>query len=238
MTLSRADAYIGVLIDDLVGRGASEPYRIFTSRAEYRMSMRADNADMRLTTKGTISRAPSRSSPHPTGYGLGIVGAARKGHYDRMAGEGAEARRRLGQFSLTPREWRARGIAVGDDGVSRSALDMLKRSDVTADRLRAAVPEIANDYSTPTLARLCVDTFYEAINSIQAAEIAAYRCDDELLLPDNLDYSRIAGLSNEARDRLARIQPRSIAAVKRMEGMTPEATVRILRYVRDRKLQP
>lgn len=227
LTLDRSEAYIGVLIDDLTSRGVSEPYRIFTSRAEYRFILRADNADERLTARGIAS---------------GIVGKERKLHFEASHDRLTSLHHTLQLVRLTPHEWRARGLEVSEDGTMRTALEILSRSDMTTDRFISLMPDVLSQGETGKatavlVERLRVHLFYEAIGKFQASDLALYRRESEMVLPENLDYDRMPFLSNEARSRLKQVRPRSIATLKRMEGITPDAVIRLLRYVKDRNLR-
>jgi tRNA uridine 5-carboxymethylaminomethyl modification enzyme len=217
MTLNRADAYIGVLIDDLTSCGVSEPYRIFTSRSEYRISLRADNADLRLTQ---------------IGIDAGIVGHRRRLHFTRERDKLAELQTSLEQVTMTPHQWIAKGLQVSDNGVIRSGIDLLKRSSMTIPQLRELLPKITADYSDLQLERLRVDTLYRTLAKHTESDMNLYKREHELRLPGDLDYDRMTFLSNEVRGRLKAVRPQSIAVLKRMEGITPDAVVRLLKYVK------
>lgn len=227
LVLNRADGYIGVLIDDLTTRGASEPYRIFTSRSEYRLSLRADNADVRLT---------------PRGIRCGIVGPQRREHFLAQQGKLEALRQRLSQVVLSPHQWRQRGLAIGADGLMRSALDLLARSDMNgAETQRVLLAELGlvlDGADERLLERIRIDEFYRAAGKLQEREMALYRREVEMALPANLDYDRMPFLSNEVRNRLKATRPASVAVLKRMEGITPDAIVRLIRYLRECGLSP
>src|SRR5262249_40678100 len=178
LVLDRADAYIGVLIDDLVTRGTSEPYRMFTSRAEYRLSLRADNADQRLT---------------PIGVRLGLVGGTRARMFaEKMTVLGA-ARRLAAALRLSPSALARRGLAGNADGVGRSAAELLAHPDIDVARLAPIWPELGS--LPPAVAeQLEIDARYAGYLERQARDIAAFRRDEALLLPDGLDYSAVGGL--------------------------------------------
>jgi tRNA uridine 5-carboxymethylaminomethyl modification enzyme len=214
--LDRADGFVGVLIDDLVTRGASEPYRMFTSRAEYRLRLRADNADLRLT---------------PRGEAVGCVGPARRSAFAAKAAALAAARAGCRELAATPRQCRAHGIAVNQDGVRRSATQLLAYPGVTVRGLAALWPALGA--LRPDVAeQLEIEARYAGYLDRQEADIRAYRRDEALLLPADLDYDAIPSLSAEARGRLRRGRPATLGAAARLEGVTPAALVVLLRYVK------
>jgi tRNA uridine 5-carboxymethylaminomethyl modification enzyme len=218
LLLDRADGYIGVMIDDLVTRGTSEPYRMFTSRAEYRLSLRADNADRRLT---------------PRGLSLGCIGAARARHFSAKLAALDAARRSLGQMRLTPRTWRRHGIAVNDDGIARSGLDLLAYIGIDLARLASVSPALAG--IAPEIAeQLEIDARYQGYLDRQERDIAQFRRDEALLLPVDLDYSAVGSLSREISEKLAQARPQSLGAAARISGVTPAALVALLQHVRRR----
>ena len=213
--LDRAEAYIGVLIDDLVTRGADEPYRMFTSRAEYRLSLRADNADLRLTGRGIQ---------------LGCVGPERARRFEARRRALAEAEARLRELGGSPAVLAALGFRVNADGRRRSAFDLLGYRDVDWSRIAAAWPELA-DIPADIAGQLSIEAVYASYLDRQAADIRAYRKDEALRLPETLDYRRVHGLSAEARERLAAARPATLGAAGRMQGITPAAVTLLLRHV-------
>jgi tRNA uridine 5-carboxymethylaminomethyl modification enzyme len=216
--LDRADGYIGVLIDDLVTRGTSEPYRMFTSRAEYRLTLRADNADQRLT---------------PIGTAAGLVGSARARAFAGKIAALDAARRRAGELRMTPSALRRRGIIVNADGVPRSAAELLAHPDVDVARLAAIWPELGA--LPPAIAeQLEIDARYSGYLERQARDIAAFRRDEALALPDTLDYAAVGSLSAEIRGKLAAARPATLGAAARISGVTPAALVALLQYVKRR----
>lgn len=216
VTFDRGEAYLGVMIDDLVTRGVSEPYRMFTSRAEYRLTLRADNADQRLT---------------PRGGELGLVGPQRAAAYARKAEAYDAARRRLDSLTATPNDVARSGIAVNRDGIRRSAFALLGFPDVTLARLEALWPELAA-IPAPTAAQIETDAKYAVYLDRQAADIAASRRDKGLPIPAELDLAALPGISTEIRTRLAATRPSTLGHAARIEGMTPTALTVLAAHIR------
>ncbi|MGE0006338.1 MAG: tRNA uridine-5-carboxymethylaminomethyl(34) synthesis enzyme MnmG [Parvibaculaceae bacterium] len=212
----RAEAYLGVMIDDLVTKGVSEPYRMFTSRAEYRLSLRADNADERLT---------------PKGLALGLVGRERADLFAARARLLVRAREQARSLTLTSAEALRAGLRVNQDGKHRSALDLIAAPDIGYDRVAVLWPEFA---ALPRYAReaLEADALYSGYLARQEADIVALRRDESLTLPVTLDYMAIPSLSAELRQKLARIRPVSLGQAARIDGMTPAALTAILGHLR------
>jgi tRNA uridine 5-carboxymethylaminomethyl modification enzyme len=215
-TLDRADGYIGVLIDDLTTQGVSEPYRMFTSRAEYRLTLRADNADFRLTPKGVA---------------LGVVGAARARTFAARQAALAAAIGRLSELRLSPSAARGHGLEVKRDGVRRSGLELLRLPDVDLARLAVVWPELGG-LRKDIVEQLEIEARYASYLPRQAADIAAFRADEALVLPADLDLEAIRGLSHEVRARLAQVRPPTIGAAARLPGMTPAALMLLYRHAR------
>jgi tRNA uridine 5-carboxymethylaminomethyl modification enzyme len=216
VVVSRTDAYVGVMIDDLVTRGVSEPYRMFTSRAEYRLRLRADNADQRLT---------------PMGLELGCVGAERAKAFEDRRMALAEGETLLRSLALTPNAAARYGLEVNRDGKRRSAFDLLSFPGVTLGRLRTIWPELGS--LAPAIgAQLEVDARYAVYLDRQHADIEALRKDEALGLPADLDYGAIAGLSTEVRQKLELHRPASLAQAARIDGITPAALMLLLAHVR------
>ena len=203
----RAEGYLAVMIDDLVTRGITEPYRMFTSRAEYRLTLRADNADQRLTGRGVS---------------LGCIGTLRRRkHADKMAALAA-AGELARSVSLTPSEAQRYGLALNKDGHRRTAFDLLSHPHIDIAQLASIWPRLG-DIPAKIAGQLEIDAKYHVYLSRQAADIAAYRRDESLDLPSDLDYARLRGLSNEVRQKLESTRPRTIGQAGRIEGITPAA---------------
>ena len=217
-TLDRAEAYIGVMIDDLVTRGADEPYRMFTSRAEYRLLLRADNADQRLTEKAMA---------------LGVAGGERIQAFTRKKAALAEARNLLEKLRATPSSLARQGVTINQDGVVRSAAELLSYPDISLARLTQLWPELSA-IPAPIAEQLEIDGLYAGYLKRQQADVDAYRRDESLLLPDRLDYASVGGLSTEIRDKLGRARPTTLGAAARIPGVTPAALTALLRHVRNR----
>ena len=218
LVLDRADAYIGVLIDDLVARGTSEPYRMFTSRAEYRLSLRADNADQRLT---------------PIGQRVGAVGNVRAAVFEMKMRALGKARELADSLRATPSALARHGLTVNADGVPRSAAQLLANPNSDIRLLSKIWPELA-DLSPPVAEQLEIDARYAGYLDRQARDIAAFRRDESLLLPETLDYTAIGGLSAEIRGKLTATQPATLGAASRISGVTPAALVALLQHVKRR----
>ncbi|KAH9984355.1 glucose inhibited division protein A-domain-containing protein [Russula vinacea] len=214
--LSRADGYVGVMIDDLITRGAEEPYRMFTSRSEYRMTMRSDNADLRLTEKGRA---------------VGVVSDARWRSFNCMRDDLARAEDLLRGFALSPQGWKDHGFIVNLDGVLRSAFHLLRYPHVRSADLVKSIPEL-NTLDPRVLARYLFVGRYAAHLRRQNADVRLFLADESLRLQSTIDYAEVAGLSSEERERLARVRPASIGAAKRMEGITPKGVVALLRHAK------
>ncbi|KAJ7485094.1 glucose inhibited division protein A-domain-containing protein [Mycena galericulata] len=236
LTITRADGYTGVMIDDLIVKGAEEPYRMFTSRSEYRITIRSDNADLRLTEMG---------------HRAGVVSVKRWTEFSATRAQIAEATRILHSLSLSPQAWMSHGVSVKLDGVVRSAYRMLRYPALTESELRNAVPELAA-IDSRILARVQIDGKFSKDNCLltditnadgnkgryspfvsrQEADLEEFMKDETLILDPQIDYHTVTGLSSEIRERLQRIRPATLGAAKRMEGMTPTSIVHLLRHSR------
>jgi len=220
-TFDRATSYIGVMIDDLVTRGVTEPYRMFTSRAEYRLTLRADNADQRLT---------------PLGVELGCVGTVRRKAFEAKREALGQARARLTDHSITPTAAEQHGLSLNLDGTRRSALELLSYPQAGAEAVLRIWPELA-DIRPAILEQLAADSLYAGYLERQEADIAAFRKDESLSLPSDLDYRAVAGLSAELVQKLERVRPATLGQASRIEGMTPAAVTAVLLNVRIRARQ-
>ncbi len=214
--LDRAEAYIGVLIDDLITRGAPEPYRMFTSRAEYRLRLRADNADQRLTGKGIE---------------VGCVGDIRAQAWSEKMGKLESARNLVSSLSATPSELMAQGLKVKQDGVRRNISDLLAYPDITWCDVAQVWPAL-DDIESVIREQIECDALYAGYMDRHEADIAAYRKDEALLLPRDLDYGQVGSLSNEVRQKLEAARPETLGAAGRIPGVTPAAVIALLRYVK------
>lgn len=216
LLLDRAEAYAGVMIDDLVTRGAPEPYRMFTSRAEYRLVLRADNADQRLTARGIAA---------------GCVGADRHDLFARKSAALEAARQRIRALSLTPTEARRHGLAVNQDGVRRDGLDLLRYPGIDLAALARIWPELV-EWPEAVAEQIETEAKYAGYLDRQEADIRAFRRDEGLALPAELDFDAIGSLSTEIRQILKRSRPPTLGAAARLPGVTPAALVALLKHVR------
>ena len=215
-TLDRSQAYIGVMIDDLVTLGTEEPYRMFTSRAEYRLGLRADNADQRLT---------------PVGLELGIVSSRRADAHGQKAAALKEARDLLDGVAASPQTLRALGIEVNLDGALRTGYQLLAYPEITVRRLCELWPQLRS--IPPSIAeQIENDGRYQGYLQRQEADIHAFRRDQALQLPGDLDYGAVGGLSSEVRSKLERARPATLPAAARISGVTPAALTALLAHVR------
>ena len=209
-------AYIGVLIDDLVTKGVTEPYRMFTSRAEYRLTLRADNADQRLT---------------PLGERAGCVGSERKSCFAAKMERLDRRARQMRGLSLTPNEAQKHGIAICLDGTRRNALELLSLPEVDYPVLTRVWPELAA-FDSRIVEQLEIDAQYAGYLDRQDADILAFRRDEGLSLPFDFDYGAVHGLSTEIRQKLGRIRPTTLGQAARIDGVTPAALTLVLAHVR------
>ncbi len=214
--LDRSRAYIGVMIDDLVTRGVSEPYRMFTSRAEYRLTLRADNADQRLT---------------PVGIEAGVVGAVRRDRFHVKRDSIETARSRLEALTLTPNEARTHGVQINLDGRRRTALEVLAYAGVTFETLCRIWPEL-DSTSRQVAEQMEIEAAYAGYLDRQEADVIAFRKDEDLRLPADLDYQIIGGLSNEAKEKLSTVRPATLGQAARIEGLTPGAITALLGHLK------
>ncbi len=214
--LDRAEAYIGVMIDDLVTLGTAEPYRMFTSRAEYRLLLRADNADLRVTQRG---------------IDIGLVGSKRKTVFsDKLTALNA-ARDALLCLNETPNSLRKHGFEINQDGIRRNGIEILSYQNVDYAKMAKAWPELSETRSD-VIEQLEIEATYSSYLKRQDADIMALRRDENLSLPADLEYTGIPSLSNEVRDKLSRVRPETIGQAARISGVTPAAITALLAYVK------
>ncbi len=218
---SRSQSYIGVMIDDLITRGVSEPYRMFTSRAEFRLSLRADNADQRLT---------------PMGLELGCVGAPRKEAFSDKMLRYRSARDRAENTTFTPRELAQSGIEVRQDGSRRSLFALLAQQDIPRDTV-LALDEVLAAYDAQTINQLAIDALYHQYTDRQTKDAALLRKEEAVRIPADFNYDALSGLSNELKSKLNKNRPLTLAAAAAIEGMTPAALTLILAMIRAGKRQ-
>ncbi|NTH14153.1 tRNA uridine-5-carboxymethylaminomethyl(34) synthesis enzyme MnmG [Agrobacterium rhizogenes] len=214
--LSRTESYIGVMIDDLTSRGVAEPYRMFTSRAEYRLSLRADNADVRLT---------------PLGLTIGCVGSARADRFGDYMEKLEWARAQLKALSVTPSEAEKAGLHLNKDGQRRTAYDLLSYPEHSIDSLSGLWPEL-RAIDRRVVEAVEIEAAYAVYMDRQTSDIVQVRREEERLIPQDFDFSILSGLSNELKQKLAKAQPKNIAQASRIDGMTPAAISLLLAHLR------
>jgi tRNA uridine 5-carboxymethylaminomethyl modification enzyme len=216
ITFDRAEGYLAVMIDDLVTRGVTEPYRMFTSRAEYRLTLRADNADQRLTDKGVA---------------IGCVGPLRACHHAEKMAALAQAHAYAASVSLTPTQANRHGLALNLDGQRRSGFELLSHPNIGVQQLAAIWPELRG-LPRKIAEQLEIDAKYAVYLDRQASDIAAFRRDEGLELPEEIDYAEFGGLSNEIKQKLETVRPRTVGQAGRIDGMTPVALSLLLAHIR------
>ncbi|PHR23814.1 MAG: tRNA uridine-5-carboxymethylaminomethyl(34) synthesis enzyme MnmG [Hoeflea sp.] len=213
---SRTDSYIGVMVDDLTTKGISEPYRMFTSRAEYRLSLRADNAELRLT---------------PKAIALGCVSKERQSAFESYFDSLTKCLADLSERSLTPSEALKHGLDLNKDGIRRSAFQLLSYPDIDVDRILAIWPELGR-HGRKVLDAAAVDAVYAVYLDRQKQEIEQRQREENRKIPEDFDYSRLAGLSHELKSKLEKVRPPSVGHAERIEGMTPAAIALLLAHLR------
>lgn len=216
LILSRTESYLGVMVDDLITRGVSEPYRMFTSRAEFRLHLRADNADQRLT---------------PMAIDRGLAGEQRREAYRSKTKAIVDGRQLLQSLTTTPSEARKAGLVVNEDGKRRSAFELLSYPEMTVDHLARRWPQIS-DISPSALDQISVDAQYAVYLDRQRADIESVRRDEQRVIPDAMDYASIPGLSMELRQKLGQHRPQTIAQAQTIDSMTPAAITLLLAVIR------
>jgi tRNA uridine 5-carboxymethylaminomethyl modification enzyme len=220
VTFDRTTSYLGVLVDDLVTRGVSEPYRMFTSRSEFRLSLRVDNADERLT---------------PLGLAAGCVGPAREQKFREVLARLEHVRNRLHSWTLTPQEAAKHGLSLNRDGIRRSAFQLLSYPDLDWAALARVWPEM-HEVEPSVANRLASEAQYAVYMDRQRADVAAFKRDEAILLDEGIDYATLSGLSQELRGKLAAVQPTTLGQAARIEGITPAAITLLAAHARRRGL--
>ncbi len=216
--LDRSDAYIGVMIDDLITHGTSEPYRMFTSRSEYRLTVRADNADLRLTGRGIE---------------IGVVNEKRRDMFHMKQKKLQNATSVLGGLSITPNKASEYGFNLNKDGVRRTAIDLLRLSEFSSDKIKAIWPEL-NAIDEVMFEQISINALYSGYIERQQSDIASFKQEENLVFSDAINYAKIASLSNEIREKLTYHKPATLGAARRIPGMTPAALAILISHVRDK----
>ncbi|MCK5041783.1 MAG: tRNA uridine-5-carboxymethylaminomethyl(34) synthesis enzyme MnmG, partial [Sphingomonadales bacterium] len=210
-------AYIGVMIDDLVTRGTREPYRMFTSRAEYRLHLRADNADRRLTELG---------------HDVGLVGGDRWLSFEKKRSDIAQLKEKLSAVNMSPNQAEKHGVRINKDGVRRTGLEILSYKDVTLSQLKTIWPDDIPDMGSRVVEQVEIDAHYHSYLERQEADIVAFRKDEALKIPEDLNFSEIPGLSSELVEKFEIARPATLGAAGRISGVTPASLTVLLGHVK------
>ena len=219
--LDRSDAYIGVMIDDLVTKGVAEPYRMFTSRAEYRLSLRSDNADIRLTDKGIK---------------IGLISKNRTELFIEKSKELTDSQEKMDKLNITPTKISKYGINIAKDGITRSASQVLGQKDVNMSKIREIWPEIKY-VSREIDEQLEINSHYKGYLKKQNADILAFKKDENLIIPKNINYDNFSGLSNEVKSKFKQIQPKTMGQALRIDGITPAAVYILLSHLKRKSIK-
>ena len=219
--LDRSDAYIGVMIDDLVTKGVAEPYRMFTSRAEYRLSLRSDNADLRLTNKGIK---------------IGLISNFRRDLFEDKFLKLSKISMQMLNLNISPSKAQKFGIKIAKDGVFRSAEEILTQKEVDMKKIRHIWPEIV-DHGSDIDEQIEINSHYRGYLKKQKADILAFKRDENLSIPDNIDYDQFSGLSNEVKAKFKEIRPKTLGQALRIDGITPAAVYILLSHVKRKSIK-